>query len=473
MIDGLKPYPEYKDSGVEWLGTIPESWEAVALGQLGRFFRGAGGTKADELAEGVPCVRYGDLYTQHRFFIAESRSCVSAEDAAQYAKVQYGDVLFAASGETLEEIGRSAVNLIPGEARAGGDILILRPSRPVNARFLGYVCESPGAASQKARMGKGVTVMHIYSGALRNLRLGLPPLPIQAAIVGYLDRIDSRVDGYVAAKERLIGLLEEVKQAVIHRAVTRGLDPNVRLKPSGVDWLGDVPEHWDVIDLGWVADVLPGFAFPSAEFSRRPDDVRLLRGVNVAPGAVRWGETVRWPNDRVQGLERYQLREGDVVLGLDRPMIAGGTRAARVTASDLPALLLQRVARLRARPGASIGFLYLLIRGHGFKSYMAPLFTGISVPHLSPEQVKAFRVPLPPVDEQLAISIHVSNQVEAVENGIQTATRQIGLLREFRTRLISDVVTGKLDVREAAARLPDDPEAGAPVLDEAIDEAVA
>ncbi len=113
MIADLKTYPEMKDSGVEWLGEVPEHWEVRQLGRIGQFSKGNGGTKEDEVADGVPCVRYGDLYTQHRYFVINSRACVNEEKVADYTPILHGDVLFAVSSETIEEIGKSAVSASP------------------------------------------------------------------------------------------------------------------------------------------------------------------------------------------------------------------------------------------------------------------------------------------------------------------------------------------------------------------------
>ena len=129
-----------------------------------------------------------------------------------------------------------------------GTFVLIRPTQTFYERikFAGYALDCPAAQTQKSLMGRGITIMHIYSGQLKYLWLSLPPLPEQRAIVRYLDHMDRRIQRYVSAKRKLIALLEEEKQAVVNQAVTRGLDPNVRLKPSGVDWLGDVPEYWDV-----------------------------------------------------------------------------------------------------------------------------------------------------------------------------------------------------------------------------------
>jgi type I restriction enzyme S subunit len=241
----LEPYPATKDSGVKWLGEVPEHWEVRRLGQIGRLSKGNGGTKEDEVADGVPCVRYGDLYTRHRYYIEKAKSCVSEERAVAYTPIRFGDVLFAGSGETIAEIGKSAVNLLDEPACCGGDVIVFRPSINLVPRFLGLAADSPQAAYQKSCMGRGITVMHIYGSELKYLSIALPPPEEQAAIVRYLDHVDRRVRRLVRAKRKLIALLTEQKQAIIHRAVTRGLDPDVPLKDSGVEWLGEVPAHWD------------------------------------------------------------------------------------------------------------------------------------------------------------------------------------------------------------------------------------
>ena len=157
----LKPYPAYKDSGVKWLGQVPAHWEVRHLGRIGRLFKGGGGTKDDERETGVPCVRYGDLYTHHRFFITASRARVAPELAATvYTPLRYGDVLFAGSGETIDEIGKSAVNLIRGSACCGGDVIIFRPSIRADPRFLGYAKRLP-----RVRPSEGVHGARVHGHA--------------------------------------------------------------------------------------------------------------------------------------------------------------------------------------------------------------------------------------------------------------------------------------------------------------------
>ena len=312
----------------------------------------------------------------------------------------------------------------------------------------------------------GLNLEHV-----RSIPTPLPPLSEQAAIVRFLDHADRRIRRYIRAKQQLIALLEEQKQTHLHQAVTGQIDvrtgrPFPAYKPSGVEWLGDVPEHWEIARLGRLIELLTGFPFKSEGFTQDADDIRLLRGVNIAPGKVRWNDIVRWPiRDRPSYLS-FELHAGDIVLGMDRPIIQSGVRVATIEESDLPSLLLQRVACIRPEGRLRADFLILLLAGKSFSAYLTPIFTGISVPHLSPEQIRLFRFALPAVMEQEKIVEWTVASTKTVESAVKRTHREIALLGEYRTRLIADVVTGKLDVREAAAGLPDEVEEPEP-LDEA------
>ena len=221
---GLNPNPPCKPSGVEWLGEVPEHWELSQLGRLGSFFKGGGGTKEDEVKGGLPCIRYGDLYTQHDFLIRSSRTGIAEDSTDRYKRLWYGDILFAGSGETIEEIGKSAVNLIQGPAYCGGDVIGFRPSIDTDATFFGYATDCAAASYQKACMGRGVTIMHIYSSELKYLLIPLPPLNEQQAIAAFLDRRTERIDALCSRVETAIERLQEHRTALIAAAVTGKID---------------------------------------------------------------------------------------------------------------------------------------------------------------------------------------------------------------------------------------------------------
>ena len=217
-------YPAYRDSCVEWLGEVPQHWDVRRLGQIGTFSKGSGGNKDDEVPEGVPCIRYGDLYTMHKYFIRSSRSCVPSARATDYTLIRFGDLLFAGSGETMGEIGKSAVNLIRSEVRCGGDIIVFRANREVEPEFLGYATDAPSAVAQKATMGRGFTVMHIYAKQLKRLALTLPPLAEQVEIARFLDDALARIDAGMVVAARQIKLARELRSSLTADVVTGKLD---------------------------------------------------------------------------------------------------------------------------------------------------------------------------------------------------------------------------------------------------------
>ena len=221
---GLDPNVRLKPSGVEWLGDVPEHWEVVQLGRIGIFSKGSGGTKEDEVPEGILCVRYGDLYTTHKYFVNQARSFVSIENASAYTPIARGDVLFPTSGETIEEIGKSAVNLMHPPVVCGGDLIIFRPTISIEPKFAGYALDCHVAQTQKSLMGRGITIMHIYSAQLKYLWFLLPPLPEQQSIVRQIDQETARIDAAIARARHQIELVQEYRNRLIADVVTGKLD---------------------------------------------------------------------------------------------------------------------------------------------------------------------------------------------------------------------------------------------------------
>ena len=455
MAADLKPYRAYKDSGVEWLGKVPAHWEVRHLGRLGRLFKGGGGTKEDERESGVPCVRYGDLYTQHKFFITVSRACVAPELAATaYTPLRYGDVLFAGSGETIDDIGKSAVNLIRGSACCGGDVIIVRPSICADPRFLGYATDCPSSARQKACMGRGFTVMHIYSSDLKYMAIALPPVPEQAAIVRFLDHADWRIRRYIRAKQKLIALLEEQKQATIHQAVTGQIDvrtgkPYPTYKPAGVEWLQEVPAHWETRAFSRSAVEVADYR--GATPTKTEFGVFLVTAKNIRRGWIDYDTSTEFvaEDEYVNVMRRGLPRRGDLLLTTEAPL----GHAALVDREDIA--LAQRVIRFRLSS-------QVLLPEFTLRSVLDPYFqhqllrrgTGSTALGIKASKLPQLKILCPPVDEQRAIVTHIARFCRPIALHRALARREIELLREFRIRMVADVVTGKVAVRAAAAGLP-------------------
>ena len=454
MAAELKPYPAYKDSGVPWLGDVPVQWEVRRLAQIGKLSKGSGGSKDDEVSTGIPCIRYGDLYTTHNYFIRKSRSFIPKGKIPEYTAIKFGDVLFAGSGETIDEIGKSAVNLMQKEACCGGDVILFRPARQIEPRYLGYATDCRPAAAQKAIMGRGITVMHIYGTQLKYLALPLPPLPEQTAIVRFLDHADRRIRRYIRAKQKLITLLEEQKQAIIHQAVTGQIDirtgqPYPSYKPSGVEWLGEVPAHWEVVALRrkWQVIDCKHLTVPFVDGGIPLASVREAQSFELNFKTSN-RTTPEWYEKLIEG--GREPRPGDLIYC--RNVSVGA--AALVTTEDRFAMG-QDVCLIRSS-SENQRWLNYFLHSKVMSDQLALILVGSTFNRINVADIKALLIAVPPVSEQDRIAAILDREQSKIAVAIGNCLREQALLHEYRTRLIADVVTGKLDVREAAARLPDE-----------------
>jgi type I restriction enzyme S subunit len=273
----------------------------------------------------------------------------------------------------------------------------------------------------------------------------LPPFAEQLAIIRYLDHMDRRIRRYIRAKQKLIALLNEQKQAIIHQAVTRGLDLNVRLKPSGVEWLGDVPEHWGV---------------KRAKYYLREVDERSANGEEELLSVSHiTGVTPRSQKNitmfKAESYVGHKLcHPGDLVVNTMWVWM-GALGVAKQTGIVSPSYGVYRVLRTGAFVPA---YLDNLLRTKTYVAEYVRRSTGIQSSRLRvyPEEFLKISLVLPPYEEQLQIIQRLADETEQIIKAIDRAQREIALLREYRTRLIADVVTGKLDVRTAAAALPEE-----------------
>ena len=215
----MQRYGAYRDSGIEWIGEIPEGWELLRMKRIGSFAKGTGIKKDEVLPEGMPCVRYGELYTTYEHRIADPASFVSDDLFSRSTRLHNGEVVFALTGENDEDIGRCAVNL-SGEALAvGGDTLAFTGHRQ-DGRFIAYSCNSKYFNVQRTLFARGGIIVHLPAGAVINATIVLPPLPEQQAIADYLDAKTAEIDSLIADKQRQVELLREYRKSLISEAVT-------------------------------------------------------------------------------------------------------------------------------------------------------------------------------------------------------------------------------------------------------------
>ncbi|OBG69762.1 restriction endonuclease subunit S [Mycobacterium sp. E3339] len=439
-------YPIYKDSGLAHLGPVPSDWSVERMSWL--FGEISSGTTPDSkdgkfYGGDINWVTTGELRERA---IAETTQQVSASALASYSALKIyppGTLLIAMYGATIGRLGWLEQPACTNQACCA----FANPLR-VETRFAYYSLSA--ARDHLIFLASGGGQPNINQDKLRSLRIAVPSRGEQAAIVKFLDRETAKIDALIAKQEQLIATLRENRTATITHAVTKGLEPDVQMTDSGIEWIGAFPNHWSHSFIKYACAILTGFPFKSEGFTEDVDDIRLLRGTNVGVNQIDWTDVVRWPRDDASVFTDYALHQGDIVMGLDRPFISTGIRVARIRAGDIPSLLLQRVARIRALPGFERDYLFHLLTGPGIVHHLTPIFTGVSVPHLSPDQLASFPIPQPPIDEQRRIVEYLADRCAHVDALIKKADVSTDTLREYRSALITDAVTGKIDVRRAA-----------------------
>jgi type I restriction enzyme S subunit len=436
----LKPYPSYKDSGVEWLGKVPVHWE---IWQSRRLFD----QRKDRAFEGdeqlTASQKYG-VIPQKEFMAREDQKVMQVLTNAEILKhVEPGDFVISMRSFQggIEWCGYSGC--------VSSAYVPLIPTRNICSDYFRHLFKSCTyiqalqSTSNLVRDGQALRFENF-------VKVLLPKIPLgeQASIATFLDRETAKLDTLIAKQAKLIELLKEKRQAVIFHAVTKGLDSYVPMKDSGVMWLGEVPAHWEVKRVSHIADLITGFAFPSEKFQFDPESgIPLIRGDNVTEGSLRWGDKGRyWPSD-VNFDPRYLLDANDIVIQMDGSKV--GKNWALIGESDLPALLVQRVTRVRVK-GAIPKFVYSLFANAIFSGYVEQVKTDPAIPHITMKNIGDYWIPLPPPEEQKSIIAHLDQETSKIDLLIKKAQRSIELAKEHRIALISHAVTGKIDVREVA-----------------------
>ena len=463
MIADLKPYPIVKDSGVEWLGKVPAHWDISTLRRKLRPFDGikigpfGSQLKLEQMSDSGYKV-YGQANVISRDFSGGTKFVGQEKfDELSACEVLPGDLLVTMMGTS----GRCA--RVPNDATLGimdSHLLRLRTDESISARFVTLLIdESPYLKEQITVAGKGSIMHGLNSGIIKALILAVPPFSEQSAIVSFLDHADRCIRCYILAKQKLIALLEEQKQAIIHQAVTGKIDvrtgqPYPAFKDSGVEWLGDVPEHWRRISLGAAADSVQTGPFGSQLHASDyvSGGIPVINPSHMRNSIIEPDPSISISQEKAEELSRHELKPGDIVMARRGEM----GRCALVTEIEAGWLCGTGSLRIRPWPGIFVpAYLLLVLNAQGVRDTLSLSSIGATMDNLNAGMVSRLVFPELPFPEQIAIVNFVDKWKTNIDNAIDCSRRQIKLLQKYRTRLIADVVTGKVDVREAAAGLPE------------------
>ncbi|GLW60309.1 type I restriction-modification enzyme, S subunit [Hydrogenophilus thermoluteolus] len=460
MIDRLKPYPDYKDSGVPWLGEVPEHWEVRRLKRIARLNPSKSEVPLamrNDSAVFLPMERVG---SDGRFDASEVRSISALWNGFTYFR--RGDVIVAKITPCFENGKGACLQNLPTSVGFGStEFHVMRPSGAVTAPYLYRITtlsefrrlgadEMTGAAGQQ----------RVPAEFIANFLIPLPPLPEQTAIVRLLDYTDRRVRRSIRAKQKRIKLLEEYRQALIHQAVTGQIDVRTgkrypAYKDSGVEWLGQVPEHWEVRRLKRIARLNPSKS--EIPLAMRNDPAVFLPMERVGLDGQIDASEVRSISALWNGFTYF--RRGDVIVAKITPCFENGKGACLQNLPTSVGFGSTEFHVIRPSGAVTVPYLYRITTLSEFRRLGADEMTGAAGQQRVPaEFIANFLIPLPPLPEQTAIAEYLDAQTAKIDAAIAAARRAIELLREYRERLIADVVTGKLDVREVAECLPEEAE---------------
>jgi type I restriction enzyme S subunit len=423
----------------DWDCAVPESWPRVRNKQLLAESLALSSEGAEEL-----------LSVSHISGITprseKKVTMIEAESLDGYRMVEPGDLVINMMWAWMGALG---ISRFAGIVSPAYSVYRPRPGVEMDSRYYDYLYRSDGYIAEMTRHSRGIhsSRLRIYPNVFLNLRVPEPPLDVQRATANFLDRETARVNSLINEQQRLIEILKERRQAVVEQAVFGGLE-GAETNENDEPWLPETPRHWPIMQLGFAAETLAGYAFPSDGFSSDERNVRLLRGINIKPGRIDWSDVVHWDLDASPIPAEFSLMVGDLVLGMDRPFVNDGVRVASIGDFDTPALLLQRVMRIRPLSGNSRRYFRYAASTGAFLAYLEPLFTGVSVPHISEWQVRRFKMPLPPLDEQERIAGHLDEQTAKIDTLIAETEKFIELALERRSALVTAAVTGQIDVRE-------------------------
>lgn len=428
---GMESYPEYKDSGIEWIGEIPQHWDVTKLKHsLSKLESGNRENDSNRLDNGIFSIGGEHISWDGKLKLYPPRY-ISKQyyDKLNGGKVLDKDILLVKDGAT---IGKTTFvhNQSSQKFAVNEHVYILRTNKNTLPKYLFYFIMSKIGQEQIQLQKRGAAQPGLNSGFSDIVMLSVPPFQEQQAIATFLDRETSRIDALVEKKQQFIELLEERRSALISHAVTKGLDPDVPMKDSGVEWIGEIPEHWDVTKAKHLIKINSGYPFDSMKFN--PDKgIPIIRIRDLLKQKIQTyynGEDV----------ESAYVDDGFILIGMDGDFNVVKWKGGR-------ALLNQRICSVNGTKVIHDNYLYYLI------SFPLKLINDIAyfttVKHLSTGDIENINVTTPPLQEQQAIANYLDRETSQIDTLIEKTEQSIEYLKEYRTALISSAVTGKIDVR--------------------------
>jgi type I restriction enzyme S subunit len=435
-------HAKYQDIGKGLVCRIPEGWRLTRLRNLAVFKNSNVDKKSYEGQDQVFLCNYTDVY--YNEFITSNiefmQATASLPEIKQFA-LQKWDVIITKDSEDPSDIGISAI--VKGDlvnVLCGYHLTVIRTGCPATSRLIHRTLQSHPSQAHFFMEASGITRYGLGQQAIGNLPVYLPPLQERASIADFIDRETARIDTLIAKKTRFIELLKEKRQAVITKAVTKGLDDSVEMRDSGEEWIGAIPKHWPSVKFNFVARVTEGLVDPKDRLYR---DMVLIAPNHVESGT---GRLLAQETAAEQNAEsgKYTCKQGAVIYSKIRPALA------KVVIAPCDCLCSADMYPMNCSEMATPEWLFYLMLSAPFTAWAVLESDRVAMPKINRESLSGLRVFVPPLEEQRSIVDYVNAQLARIDRLILKTERSIELLTEHRAALITAAVTGKIDVREAA-----------------------
>ncbi len=440
----IKKYEKYKESGIEWLGEIPEHWGNTSIKNVLEIPITDGPHTTPELIdEGVPFIS-AEAIKNGKIDFDKRRGNISEQDYELFSKKyipKVNDIYMVKSGATTGNVAKLDVDM---KFTIWSPLAVFRANvNKVIPEFLHLYLQSSNLRNAVEVSWSYGTQQNIGMGVLSNLNISLPTLSEQTQIANFLDHQTTIIDDLIGQKEKLIALLKEKRQAIINEAVTKGLNPNAKMKDSGIEWLGEVPEHWKVARIGHYTQLVRGA-------SPRPAGDSRYFGGEFMPW-ITVGEVTNGGDKYLLSTENFLTELGSQQSRIIYPETlllsnSGATLGVPKISKITGCINDGSVAFLTFDKRLERDFLFYFFKTHT-EIYRQEM-SGYGQPNLNTDIVKSTQIPLPPIEEQIQIVKFIETEFDEFDFTIGQSILQITKLKDYRQSLISEAVTGKIDVRE-------------------------
>jgi len=450
-------YERYKESGVNWLGEVPEHWTVERLKVVSNVFPSNVDKKEYEDEVPVRLCNYTDVY--YNDIITDSIEFMKATASPQQIEkftLRAGDVVLTKDSETADDIAKSAYvpTDLPGIV-CGYHLSIARARSCTDGAYLKRVFDSHAIRAQAEVSANGLTRFGLSQSALDNIQVPLPPPEEQRQIVRFLDMETTKIDVLIEEQRRLIELLKEKRQAVISHAVTKGLNSSASMKSSDIEWLDNIPSHWDTRRISMLrTKITNGYVGPTRDILV-DQGIRYLQSLHIKGNTIQFDEPYYVREDWSNAHEKSILQNGDVLIVQTGDIGQVSVVPDEFAGCNCHALIIVSPIR-NIISGEWLS--WVLSSDYGFHTLLS-IQTGAMHPHLNCGNVKNIFIPLPPLSEQQEILEYLVSQLSSIDSLAAKVTRAITLLQERRSALISAAVTGKIDVRNHTADRHEETEA--------------